>query len=260
MRNITSPNTVYRILNLKKVECSLNFRNPKLNPNLITGIMGMMGNKGGVAIRFQFYHTTICVVNTHLAAHLTEFERRNQDFNDVYTNLKFSTFQPPLGVASHDMVFWLGDLNYRFDDLSPDEVKQLSSMNDFEKLNVHDQLNKQRGLGKTFKGFQESRPSFTPTYKFDPGSDEWDSSEKARAPAWCDRILWRGKNIEQRSYGCHPQLKLSDHKPVSSCFSLNVKVVNEEREKKVFEEIVRRLDREENESLPQVKLQKQEVI
>ena len=82
----------------------------------------MMGNKGAVAVRFQLHHTTMCFVNSHLAAHVTEYERRNQDFTDVYGNLKFTLFTPPLNISSHDMVFWLGDLNYRFDELLLDEV------------------------------------------------------------------------------------------------------------------------------------------
>lgn len=38
--------------------------------------------------------------------------------------------------------------------------------------------------GKAFQGFQEGRINFKPTYKFDPQSDEYDTSAKMRIPSY----------------------------------------------------------------------------
>ena len=46
--------------------------------------------------------------------------------------------------------------------------------------------------GKCFKGFVEGDVTFAPTYKYDLFSDDYDTSEKSRIPAWTDRVLfWR---------------------------------------------------------------------
>ena len=67
-----------------------------------------------------------------------------------------------------------------------------------------------------------------------------------------DRILWKGNGIEQLCYRSHPQLQISDHKPVTSLLRSGVKVVDRDKERRVYEEIMKQLDKQENEYLPQV--------
>lgn len=57
----------------------------------------------------------------------------------------------------------------------------------------HDELQQQIRTRKAFHdGWREGPITFLPTYKYDAGSvGVFDSSEKKRAPSWCDRILYR---------------------------------------------------------------------
>ncbi|PSK56670.1 Inositol polyphosphate 5-phosphatase OCRL-1 [Elsinoe australis] len=57
----------------------------------------------------------------------------------------------------------------------------------------HDELQQQIRNRKAFyDGWKEGPITFLPTYKYDPGTvGVFDSSEKKRAPSWCDRILYR---------------------------------------------------------------------
>jgi hypothetical protein len=51
-------------------------------------------------------------------------------------------------------------------------------------------------------------------------------SEKARIPAWTDRILRKGTNLRQIDYNSAP-LRFSDHRPVYATFQCTVAIVDE---------------------------------
>ena len=54
--------------------------------------------------------------------------------------------------------------------------------------------------GNVFQGFREGQITFPPTYKYDLFSDDYDTSEKSRIPAWTDRVLWRGPKDSPGNY------------------------------------------------------------
>jgi hypothetical protein len=95
-----------------------------------------------------------------------------------------------------------------FSDRSDDSSNELPDPDDFiqdpsqdptslqatlDSLLPHDQLRHVQKKRKAFHdGWREGPITFLPTYKYDVGSmGMFDSSEKKRAPSWCDRILFR---------------------------------------------------------------------
>lgn len=65
-----------------------------------TGMSGMAGNKGAVAIRMEYANTQICVVTAHLAAGFANYEERNRDYNTIHHGLRF---QRNRGIDDHGM-------------------------------------------------------------------------------------------------------------------------------------------------------------
>lgn len=47
------------------------------------GIMGVLGNKGGVGISMNVFDSSICFLSAHLAAHSENVEGRNLDFKNI---------------------------------------------------------------------------------------------------------------------------------------------------------------------------------
>lgn len=226
-----------------------------------TGIMNKMGNKGAVSVRMDLHSTSICFVNAHMAAHVEEFERRNEDHDCILQRTQFSLNinSPPKTIKDHEHIFFFGDMNYRIQPGNFD-IKELANSGDYKLLLENDQLNQQRKIKRVFHNFQEGHINFKPSFKYDLFCDDWDSSEKARMPAWCDRILWHGDSIQQLVYRNHMSLKISDHKPVSSMFRSGIKVIDTRRYRRIYEEVMKKLDKLENEFLPQVQVDTTEII
>ena len=167
-----------------------------------------------------------------------------------------------LRILDHDCVFWLGDLNYRIDamlktqqvfDLVASYTQHAAKVGDLQdgtaldflrELAEHDQLNIERGKPNgPFPCFNEGPLLFKPTYKYQPGlSDTYDTRnpKKVRAPAWCDRVLWRTSDFAEPvhlvAYNC-ANLVPSDHKPVYAICELNCDKVQPEQEKKLYAEL-----------------------
>ncbi|NXQ40566.1 INP5K phosphatase, partial [Catharus fuscescens] len=104
------------------------------------------------------------------------------------------------------------------------------------------QLNMAKKKEAFLKEFKEGPLQFKPTYKFDLDSEVYDTSEKKRKPAWTDRILWKVKNSSEAAsqegefheeenlisvtlndYVSHMSYGISDHKPVTGTFKLEMK-------------------------------------
>ncbi|KAM4887578.1 synaptojanin-1 isoform 12-T12 [Thomomys bottae] len=227
-----------------------------------TGMGGATGNKGAVAIRMLFHTTSLCFVCSHFAAGQSQVKERNEDFVEIARKLSF-----PMGrmLFSHDYVFWCGDFNYRID-LPNEEVKELIRQQNWDSLIAGDQLINQKNAGQIFRGFLEGKVTFAPTYKYDLFSDDYDTSEKCRTPAWTDRVLWRRRkwpfdrsaedldllnaSFQDESkilytwtpgtllhYG-RAELKTSDHRPVIALIDIDIFEVEAEERQHVYKEVI----------------------
>jgi hypothetical protein len=74
-----------------------------------------------------------------------------------------------------DAIIWLGDFNYRIG-LSSEVVRALVKKRDLQTLYENDQLNLQMVAGLAFQFYSEARINFLPTYRFDIGTDVYDTS------------------------------------------------------------------------------------
>ncbi|OMO49848.1 Inositol polyphosphate-related phosphatase [Corchorus capsularis] len=238
-----------------------------------------IGNKGAVGLRLRVYDRIFCFVNCHFAAHLEAVGRRNADFDHVYRTMTFSRPSNMFNAAAAgsssavqmlrganpeglpelseaDMVVFLGDFNYRLDGVSYDEARDFISQRSFDWLRERDQLRAEMEAGNVFQGMREAVITFAPTYKFDKhiaGLSGYETGEKKRIPAWCDRILYRDSRQNSGSecslecpvvssvsqYESCMDVTDSDHKPVICIFSVQIARIDELARRQEFGDIMR---------------------
>lgn len=188
--------------------------------------------KGGVGIGFQFFGTRLLFINSHLTAHEEKQQYRIQNFRNICHSLDIPRLLPHKFknkdvTHRYDCVFWLGDLNFRLA-VSRDHVferlKQ-PGQEAYEHLLQWDQLSQAQQKGEAFTEFKEGTISFPPTFKYDPGTDHYDTSSKQRVPSYTDRILFKSGRgaITCSSYNYCPLFRTSDHKPVSGVYECKIR-------------------------------------
>ena len=258
------------------------------------GLMGKMGNKGAVAARLTVHESTLCFVNSHLAAHMGHNARRNQDYAQLCAQLTFGRGDNELvaiptgptamdaensDVHRCDALVWFGDVNYRVD-MTNEQVRSAIAEERLGDLRENDQLLRTIAAGEAFSGFVDAGElNFKPTYKFDKGSTEYDTSEKQRVPAWPDRILMRTKDevrlvpctlqskgglvvadgdgsedstlVDER-YMSHDDILMSDHRPISADLEVGVLVADEARRESIMWDCLKKLDELENQTAPKL--------
>lgn len=221
-----------------------------------TGLGGLHGNKGALIWRTFIHDCPVSLVACHLAAGQNGISERNNDISTILRTAhlseaalsrkdQFAFFTGNSGtkIFDHSAIFFAGDLNYRIDLDRPECLNKISS-GKIRDLLDSDQLGRQivkREL--LLSHFQEQTPEFLPTYKYDRGTtDRFDSSEKARVPSWCDRILYYSKNggelIQPKSYNSVPEATLSDHKPIYATFELKCRKIDDQLREKILRSLI----------------------
>ncbi|XP_049638518.1 inositol polyphosphate 5-phosphatase K isoform X2 [Suncus etruscus] len=207
--------------------------------DVLSPLSFIKGNKGGVHICMKLYGYYVSIINCHLPPHMTNNDQRLEHFDRILEMQNFKGLDIP-NILDHDLILWFGDMNFRIEDFGLHFVREAIKNQCYSDLWEKDQLSMAKKCDPLLREFQEGPLLFPPTYKFDKNSNNYDTSEKKRKPAWTDRILWRLKrkpkddphisrllaphfSLSQKSYISHMMYSISDHKPVTGTFDLELK-------------------------------------
>ncbi|XP_017511655.1 inositol polyphosphate 5-phosphatase K isoform X4 [Manis javanica] len=206
--------------------------------DVLSSLSFVKGNKGGVSICLKLYGYYVSVINCHLPPHIANNDQRLEHFDRILEMQNFEGHDIP-NILDHDLILWFGDMNFRIEDFGLHFVRESIKNRCYSDLWEKDQLSIAKRHDALLREFHEGPLLFPPTYKFDKNSNDYDTSEKKRKPAWTDRILWRLKRQPQasphvpsqqayfslslRSYVSYMVYSISDHKPVTGTFDLELK-------------------------------------
>jgi phosphatidylinositol-bisphosphatase len=79
--------------------------------HLATGLMGKIGNKGGISISFKIGETSIIFINNHLASGREDDNDRKRV--EDYLRLKSELWNSDDASEDYDVCIWSGDFNFR---------------------------------------------------------------------------------------------------------------------------------------------------
>ncbi|KAK9450024.1 Endonuclease/exonuclease/phosphatase [Limtongia smithiae] len=158
------------------------------------------------------------------------------------------------------IVFVFGDLNYRIS-MDRKDLEQLVNKADYNGVLAWDQLRREIKEESVLFGFQEGCISFPPSYKYDIGTSTFDTSEKARIPAYTDRVFFTPyPSLSLLDYESFMHYISSDHKPVAASFELRIPLIDVDKRAEIVKRLMRDLDARENESRPKVEVERTELV
>uniref|UniRef100_A0A0D9VWI4 Inositol polyphosphate-related phosphatase domain-containing protein n=1 Tax=Leersia perrieri TaxID=77586 RepID=A0A0D9VWI4_9ORYZ len=196
-------------------------RELKADKHPVGGCGGIIGRKkGAVAMYINFSGIRMVFVSCHLAGGEEELRM------PAHSHSLFSKNDTQY-TKSADITVWLGDLNYRLEGISSIPARKLIEENRQSKPRGKDQLLQEAEKGEVFNGYCEGTLLFKPTYKYNIGSSNYDTSYKIRVPSWTDRILFKvdhssGLDAILSTYEALDCIRSSDHKPVRAHLCLKV--------------------------------------
>ncbi|XP_075705249.1 phosphatidylinositol polyphosphate 5-phosphatase type IV-like isoform X2 [Rhinoderma darwinii] len=201
--------------------------------HVTTRLFHHVKTKGALGVAFTVFGTSFLFINSHMR--FGAVHKRIQDYKTITEGLRLPQIIPErinsnaLDVTSRfDRVFWFGDLNFQLKEDRKNVESLLKNIKgrDMSSLLKHDHLNEAKNNGSIFVGFKEHTIEFLPTYKFDIGTDTYDTSEKQRIPSYTDRVLFKSQyegDVRVLRYDSCPVLKTSDHRPVFGIFEVKLR-------------------------------------